>query len=52
MWMSTVGGALQVRQKLRTLQLHNDLVYEREKIRQSSPQHAKAPWIIKFAYFA
>ena len=43
---------MQVRSKLRSVQLHNDLVYEREKERQASPQHAKAPWFINLAYFA
>ena len=48
----SAGSAMQVRRKLRIFELHNDLVYEREKKRQASPDHAKAPWFINFAYFA
>lgn len=40
-----------MRQKLRAVQLDNGPVYEREKRRQAQPDHAKAPWPIKFAYF-
>lgn len=48
--LNPVHGNVQVRQKLRALKLDNGPVYEREKKRKASPDHAKAPWFINFAY--
>lgn len=43
---------MQMRTQLRKLKLDNAPVWEREKKRQAAPDHAKAPWLINFAYFA
>lgn len=43
--------SVQVRTKLRRLQLDNNGVYKREQAREASPGYPNAPWFIRLAYF-